>query len=207
MLTHKLPQRVLPLFLSNSIFPECPDLFPAILPSWLFSQARIRIYMGCPLRRWAVAHTPIARMRPASRVTRLTPSVLAERPFINKPDTGPVIDEVQIGSLPLLADLVALPDFEAAAQHYLPTRNHSYYHTGSVGEYCKWPHSLIPPVYRIPGANGDNVLKHTVAPSKSSPKSSGHGCFVICATSPSPQVSWTTTSLHPSSLRPRPTPG
>ncbi|KAI5855742.1 hypothetical protein BZA05DRAFT_464779 [Tricharina praecox] len=74
-------------------------------------------------------------MRAALFLLSLALGVLAERPFINEPDTGLVFDEVEIGSLPSLADMIAVPDFEAAARHYMPTRNYSYYRTGSSGEY------------------------------------------------------------------------
>ncbi|KAF8542059.1 hypothetical protein BDD12DRAFT_803159 [Trichophaea hybrida] len=49
---------------------------------------------------------------------------LAERPFLNEPDTGLVIDTVQIGALPALKDMFTAPDFEAAARH-MPIRNYS----------------------------------------------------------------------------------
>jgi hypothetical protein len=49
---------------------------------------------------------------------------LAERPFLNEPDTGLVLDAVQIGALPGLRDMVTAPDFEAAARHYMPIRNY-----------------------------------------------------------------------------------
>ncbi|CCX32833.1 hypothetical protein FPQ18DRAFT_322010 [Pyronema domesticum] len=62
-------------------------------------------------------------------------TVLAERPFVNEPDTGLRLDEIQTGTLPQLKDMHTIPDFEAAARHYMPIQNYSYYRTGSSGEF------------------------------------------------------------------------
>lgn len=49
---------------------------------------------------------------------------LAERPFLNEPDTGLILDAIPLGTLPSLADMFSAPDFEAAARHYMPIRNY-----------------------------------------------------------------------------------
>ncbi|KAA8909170.1 hypothetical protein FN846DRAFT_1009471 [Sphaerosporella brunnea] len=48
-------------------------------------------------------------------------SALAARPFVNGPDTGLVLDDVETGALPQLPSMVAIPDFEAAARYYMST--------------------------------------------------------------------------------------
>ena len=63
-------------------------------------------------------------------VLLLAGAVLAERPFINEPDTGLILPTI-LGTLPTLTDMVAVADFEAAARHYMPTRN-----------YCKPPRAF-----------------------------------------------------------------
>ena len=63
-------------------------------------------------------------MRTAVVLGLLGATALAERPFLNEADTGLVLDAVQIGALPALADMVTAPDFEAAARHYMPIRNY-----------------------------------------------------------------------------------
>jgi isopentenyl diphosphate isomerase/L-lactate dehydrogenase-like FMN-dependent dehydrogenase len=63
---------------------------------------------------------------------------LAARPFLNEPDTG--IDE-QLGgfaankTLPPLARLAGLPDFDWAARNYMSRVNYTYYRNGAAGEW------------------------------------------------------------------------
>lgn len=61
----------------------------------------------------------------------------AARPFLESPDTGieDVLGDLPMGSLPDITDMVGLPDFEWAAQNYLPIENYTYYRNGAAGEY------------------------------------------------------------------------
>ncbi|KAJ4414497.1 hypothetical protein N0V82_007894 [Gnomoniopsis sp. IMI 355080] len=64
-------------------------------------------------------------------------SVNAARPFLEAPDTGlaDIVSNVTVGSLPELDDMVGLPDFDWAAQNYLPIKNYTYYRNGAGGEW------------------------------------------------------------------------
>lgn len=63
--------------------------------------------------------------------------VLAAREFMNWPDTGleQVVQNVAVGTLPPLEDMVGLPDFEWAARNYLPIQNYTYFRNGAGGEW------------------------------------------------------------------------
>lgn len=63
--------------------------------------------------------------------------VNAARPFLGWPETGleDVTGNVTVGSLPSLDLMVGLPDFEWAAQNYLPLTNYTYYRNGAGGEW------------------------------------------------------------------------
>lgn len=64
-------------------------------------------------------------------------SANAARPFLSYPDTGlaDVVSGVAAGVLPDLDDMVGLPDFDWAAQNYLPIKNYTYYRNGAGGEW------------------------------------------------------------------------
>lgn len=64
-------------------------------------------------------------------------SVNAARPFLEYPDTGlaDVVSSVAVGALPDLTEMVGLPDFDWAAQNYLPIKNYTYYRNGAGGEW------------------------------------------------------------------------
>lgn len=64
-------------------------------------------------------------------------SVNAARPFLEAPDTGlaAIVSNITGGSLPALDDMVGLPDFDWAAQNYLPIKNYTYYRNGAGGEW------------------------------------------------------------------------
>lgn len=76
-------------------------------------------------------------MRSSLLVSALASGVLAARPYLNEPDTGieDVLGELPVGSLPNIKDMVAIPDFEWAARHYLPKLNYTYYRNGAGGEW------------------------------------------------------------------------
>lgn len=63
--------------------------------------------------------------------------VNAARPFLEAPDTGlaDIVSNITAGSLPALDDMVGLPDFDWAAQNYLPIKNYTYYRNGAGGEW------------------------------------------------------------------------
>lgn len=63
---------------------------------------------------------------------------LAARPFLNEPDTG--IDDqlaafVANDTLPPLASLVGLPDFQWVGRHFMNTSSYTYYRNGAAGEW------------------------------------------------------------------------
>ncbi|SPO06797.1 probable CYB2 - lactate dehydrogenase cytochrome b2 [Cephalotrichum gorgonifer] len=62
---------------------------------------------------------------------------LAARPFLTSPDTGidDVLGDTPEGTLPDLADIIGLHDFEWAARRYLPLENYTYYANGAAGEW------------------------------------------------------------------------
>lgn len=63
--------------------------------------------------------------------------VNAARPFLEAPDTGlaDIVSNITVGSLPALDDMVGLPDFDWAAENYLPIKNYTYYRNGAGGEW------------------------------------------------------------------------
>ncbi|KAI4600862.1 hypothetical protein KJ359_013025 [Pestalotiopsis sp. 9143b] len=66
-------------------------------------------------------------------------AALAAEPWINAPDSG-LEDYLYStnytdGSLPLLKDIRGVPDFDWAAEQYLPLQEYSFYRTGSAGEW------------------------------------------------------------------------
>lgn len=68
-------------------------------------------------------------------------AALAAEPWINAPDSG-LEDYLYStnyteGSLPLLKDIRGVPDFDWAAEQYLPLQEYSFYRTGSAGEWSK----------------------------------------------------------------------
>lgn len=70
-------------------------------------------------------------------VAVLAYGALAARPFLNEPDTSleQVLGNLTEGELPDLDDMVAIPDFDWAARHYLPAANYTYYRNGAAGEW------------------------------------------------------------------------
>ncbi|KAI1497301.1 FMN-dependent dehydrogenase [Biscogniauxia marginata] len=62
---------------------------------------------------------------------------LTARLFLDEPDTGfdTFFSSLAVGELAPLDQLVGLPDFEDAAQRYLPIANYTYYHNGAAGEW------------------------------------------------------------------------
>ncbi|KAI0139238.1 hypothetical protein BJ166DRAFT_543673 [Pestalotiopsis sp. NC0098] len=76
-------------------------------------------------------------MRSALLVSTLLGAALAERPFINEPDTG--IDDVwgdtPDGQLIPLDGIVGLPDFDWAARKAMAIENYTYYRNGAGGEW------------------------------------------------------------------------
>ena len=77
----------------------------------------------------------------------LVGGALAARPFLNEPDTGIdiVLKDLPDGELPDLDDMVAVPDFDWAARHYLPITNYTYYRNGAGGE---WSYTANLEVYQ-----------------------------------------------------------
>ncbi|KAF9873063.1 FMN-dependent dehydrogenase [Colletotrichum karsti] len=73
----------------------------------------------------------------AAIITALASGAIAARPFLNEPDTGidGVLPDLKVGTLPELADMVGLPDFDFAARNYLPLQNYTYYRNGAAGEW------------------------------------------------------------------------
>ncbi|KAH7153139.1 hypothetical protein EDB81DRAFT_946044 [Dactylonectria macrodidyma] len=76
-------------------------------------------------------------MRTQFLASALVSGALAARPFLNSPDTGIelVLGDLPDTELPELADIMGLPDFDWAAEHYLPDKNYTYYRNGAGGEY------------------------------------------------------------------------
>lgn len=62
---------------------------------------------------------------------------LAARPFLEEPDTGidAVLGSTPVGTLPPLASMIALPDFQWAARRYMNTSAYTYYRNGAAGEW------------------------------------------------------------------------
>ncbi|KAL4997487.1 FMN-dependent dehydrogenase [Aspergillus recurvatus] len=67
----------------------------------------------------------------------LLPAALATRPFLNEPDTAieDVLGDTPEGTLPDLANMLGLPDFEWAARRYLNASSYTYYRNGAAGEW------------------------------------------------------------------------
>ncbi|KAL6229787.1 hypothetical protein BDW75DRAFT_88217 [Aspergillus navahoensis] len=67
----------------------------------------------------------------------LLPAALATRPFLNEPDTAieDVLGDTPEGTLPDLANMFGLPDFEWAARRYLNASSYTYYRNGAAGEW------------------------------------------------------------------------
>lgn len=72
-----------------------------------------------------------------SSAALLATGALAARPFWNEPDTGIdlVLGDLPVGELPSIDDMIAIPDFDWAARHYLPIENYTYYRNGAAGEW------------------------------------------------------------------------
>jgi hypothetical protein len=70
-------------------------------------------------------------------VSLFVPFALAARPFLEAPDTGlaAAIGDVPTGSLPGLDRLAGLPDFQLAAENFLPLDNYTYYRNAAGGEW------------------------------------------------------------------------
>ncbi|RMJ09706.1 hypothetical protein BHE90_005542 [Fusarium euwallaceae] len=67
----------------------------------------------------------------------LATGAMAARPFLEQPDTGIeiVLGDLPTGELPKLDQMIGIPDFEWAAQNYLPIENYTYYRNGAAGEW------------------------------------------------------------------------
>lgn len=67
----------------------------------------------------------------------LATGAMAARPFLEQPDTGIelVLGDLPTGELPKLDQMIGIPDFEWAAQNYLPVENYTYYRNGAAGEW------------------------------------------------------------------------
>lgn len=76
-------------------------------------------------------------MRTQFLTSALISGAMAARPFLESPDTGIelILGNLTAGSLPDLDAMVGLPDFDYAAEKYLPNRNYTYYRNGAAGEY------------------------------------------------------------------------
>ncbi|KAK7423929.1 hypothetical protein QQX98_000801 [Neonectria punicea] len=76
-------------------------------------------------------------MRGQLLASALVSGAMAARPFLNSPDTGIelVLGDLPTGELAELDSMIGLPDFDWAAEHYLPDRNYTYYRNGAAGEY------------------------------------------------------------------------
>jgi hypothetical protein len=76
-------------------------------------------------------------MRTTLVASALLSGAMAARPFLESPDTGIelVLGNLTSGDLPDLSSMVGLPDFDWAAEKYLPDRNYTYYRNGAAGEY------------------------------------------------------------------------
>lgn len=76
-------------------------------------------------------------MRSVFSLVALAASVSAYEVFLNEPDTGLETflgPDFPVGTLPDLADIVTLPDFDWAARNYLNQSSYAYYRTGTAGE-------------------------------------------------------------------------
>ncbi|KAH7257642.1 hypothetical protein BKA59DRAFT_117450 [Fusarium tricinctum] len=76
-------------------------------------------------------------MRSQILASALISGAMAARPFLEQPDTGLelVLGDLPKGKLPELDQMVGLPDFEWAAENYLPIENYTYYRNGAAGEW------------------------------------------------------------------------
>ncbi|RGP79868.1 fmn-dependent dehydrogenase [Fusarium longipes] len=76
-------------------------------------------------------------MRSQILASALISGAMAARPFLDQPDTGLqlVVGDLAKGELPKLEQMVGLPDFEWAAENYLPVENFTYYRNGAAGEW------------------------------------------------------------------------
>jgi L-lactate dehydrogenase (cytochrome) len=78
-------------------------------------------------------------MRSLFQISLLVAAVLAERLFLEEPDTGLETylysANYTDGELPRLKDMRGIPDFDWAAQHYLDNQKYSFYRTGNGGEW------------------------------------------------------------------------
>ncbi|CAF3466960.1 unnamed protein product [Fusarium graminearum] len=76
-------------------------------------------------------------MRCQILASALISGAMAARPFLEQPDTGleMVLGDLPKGNLPKLDQMIGLPDFEWAAQNYLPIENYTYYRNGAAGEW------------------------------------------------------------------------
>lgn len=72
-------------------------------------------------------------------LTSLVGAALAARPFLNEPDTGLETylysTNYTDGSLPLLKDMRAIPDFDWAARQVMTDQQYSFYRTAAAGEW------------------------------------------------------------------------
>ncbi|CAJ0552851.1 Ff.00g009290.m01.CDS01 [Fusarium sp. VM40] len=76
-------------------------------------------------------------MRSQILASALISGAMAARPFLEQPDTGLelVLGDLPKGKLPELDQMIGLPDFEWAAENYLPIENYTYYRNGAAGEW------------------------------------------------------------------------
>ncbi|KAH6950594.1 hypothetical protein HG530_011237 [Fusarium avenaceum] len=76
-------------------------------------------------------------MRSQILASALISGAMAARPFLEQPDTGLelVLGDLPKGKLPKLDQMIGLPDFEWAAENYLPIENYTYYRNGAAGEW------------------------------------------------------------------------
>ncbi|KAF4986540.1 hypothetical protein FGRMN_10795 [Fusarium graminum] len=77
-------------------------------------------------------------MRSQILASALISGAMAARPFLEQPDTGLQLalgEDFPKGKLPKLEQMIGLPDFEWAAENYLPIQNYTYYRNGAAGEW------------------------------------------------------------------------
>lgn len=76
-------------------------------------------------------------MRTQLLTSALLSGAMAARPFLEQPDTGIelVLGDLATGELPDIDQMIGLPDFEWAAERYLPIENYTYYRNGAAGEW------------------------------------------------------------------------
>ncbi|KAF4963296.1 hypothetical protein FZEAL_10943 [Fusarium zealandicum] len=81
----------------------------------------------------------------------LVSGTMAARPFLEQPDTGLdlVLGDLGTGELPKLEQMIGLPDFEWAAENYLPIENFTYYRAGAGGEWSYRNNLEVFPRYRF----------------------------------------------------------